>query len=191
MDPSYQGRTPQAPYSSNRRRGLRLTPRALMLIVGALVAVIIGVVLLANSGDKTIPLQLRLSARLTTLEKMSTDGKKNLVSGDLKELNGRLAIQLISDQKAIGGAMNAGKSDPLITTAEADTSSFESLETARLNSNYDATYRRIVSQKLDSTTALMRELYDATRSQSLKEALNNSYRSLKEIEKQLAPTATQ
>lgn len=193
MDPSYQGRVPQVPYNNSygRRRGPRLSPRALLLIGIGLAAVIIAIVLLANSGDKTIPLQQRLSARMSTLEKMSSDGKKNLVSGDLKEFNGRLSIQLISDQKTLGELMTLGKVDKALTTSEADAASFKSLDDARLNSNYDTTYRRIVSQKLDSTTVLMRELYDTTRSQKLKEALGGSYRSLKELEKQLTPTTTQ
>lgn len=191
MDPSYQGRVPQVPSKQRIRRGLRLTPRALLLIGGALAAIIIGAVLLANSGDKSGPLQLRLSARLATLEKMSSDGRKNLSSGDLKELNGRLAIQLASDQKTIGDAMTARKPNKDITAAEADTASFDTLEDARLNSRYDTTYRRIVSQKLDSTTALMRELYDSTRSKALKAALNDSYRSLKELENQLTPSTSE
>lgn len=190
MDPTYQGRVPQVPYSNRSRSRFRLTTRMLLISGAILVSVIVGFVMLANSGDKTGPLQQRLNARLGTLEKMAAEGKKNISSTELKEFNGRLSIQLTSDITSINKVASEKRVDKAITAAEADTASFEILEDARLNSRFDDTYRRIVSQKLDSTTALMKELYDKTRSQSLKAALGASYRSLKQLETQLTPTAT-
>ncbi|TAH35672.1 hypothetical protein EYC59_01795 [Candidatus Saccharibacteria bacterium] len=186
MDPSYRGRVPQVPYSSRQSGGrFRLQPRTLVIALVLIVVVIIGFVLLSQSGDKSGPLQQHLSARLATLQKMTDEGEKNLKSSDLRELNARLRIQLSSDTKSLGDSFTETKPDKTITANEADTASFNSLKEAQLNSRFDDSYRTLIAHKLDSTTLLMKELYGKTQSKKLKDALNNAYKNFKQLEDQL------
>lgn len=187
MDPTLRGRIPHIPSRRPQSR-FRLNRRTLFIVGGIMLTGMIGVILLANSGDKSVTLQRHLVARLATLETMSADGNKNIVDEDLKALNARLKVQLTSDQTSISSLVTYGKNDKAIDAAEADTFSFETLENARLNNHYDSTYRRIISQKLDSTTALIKELYNVTRSEKLKQALDSSYASLNVLENQFTPT---
>ncbi len=186
MDPSYRGRVPQVPYSARQSGGrFRLQPRTLIIALVLVVVVIIGFVLLSQSGDQSGSLQQHLSARLTTLQKMSDEGEKNLKDSDLREFNARLRIQLSSDIKSISDVVTQAKPDKAITANEADTASFESLKTAQLNSRFDDTYRTLIAAKLDSTTLLMKELYGKTQSKKLKDALDAAYKNFKQLEDQL------
>ena len=191
MDPSYRGRVPQVPYSTRQNGGrFRLSPKTLMIGLVLIVLLIIGGVLLSQSGDKSAPLQQHLTARLATLQKMTEEGEKNIVSGDLREFNARLRIQLSSDIKSITEVATPGKTDKTIAANEADAASFASLKDAQLNSRFDDTYRKLIAQKLDSTTALMKELYGKTPSRKLKTAIDHAYRNFKQLEKQVTPTPT-
>lgn len=191
MDPTFQGRTPQVPYSQPRSL-FRLSRRAFILIFALIAALIIGGILLANSGDKSAPLQQRLAARLATLQKLVTEGNNNINGADLKELNARLSIQVMSDNASITRAMKKlGFKDIAadIKANEADTASFTKLKDAALNNQFDSTYQTLITQKLDSTNALIKELYNTTRSTALKTALNSAYANLKLLEKQFAEQA--
>ena len=191
MDPSYRGRVPQVPYSARQSGGrFRLQPRTLIIALVLIVVVIIGFVLLSQSGDKSGPLQQRLTARLATLQKMTDEGEKTLKSSDLRELNARLRLQLSSDTKALGDRFTEPNPDKTITANEADTASFNSLKEAQLNSRFDDTYRKLIAQKLDSTTLLMKELHGKTQSKKLKDALNDAYRNLTLLQDQVTPTTT-
>jgi predicted outer membrane protein len=75
-------------------------------------------------------------------------------------------------------------------TAEADTATFDSLKNAALNNNFDSAYRKTISQKLESTNALIRELYDKTSDKDLKSILNDAYTHFKLLQNQLAATSS-
>ena len=192
MDPSYRGRVPQVPYSARQSGGrFRLQPRTLVIALVLVVIVIIGFVLLSQSGDKTGPLQQHLTARLATLQKMTDEGDKNIKGSDLREFNARLRIQLSSDIKSISDVVTQAKADKAITANEADTASFESLKTAQLNSRFDDTYRTLITAKLDSTNALMKELYGKTPSKKLKDALSSAYGNFDKLQTQVTPSTAQ
>lgn len=190
MDPSFRGRTPNVPYSNRTQGRFHISPR--MLLVGGLLlaGVIAATILLSSSGDKSGSLQLRLAARLATLEKMTVQGDQYIKEGSLREFNGRLRIQIASDQKGLSAAYTAKKSDPGITANEADKASFDALKDAQLNSRFDAAYRKLIAQKLDSTTLLIKELHSKTLSKSLKDALNAAYNNFKQLETQLTTPAS-
>lgn len=191
MDPSYQGRVPQVPYSSRQGGGrFRLNPRMLMIGGILLVLVIVGFVLMSQSGDKSGALQQHLSARLATLQKMTDEGEKNLKSADLREFNARLRIQLTSDTKSISDNLIIAKTDKTISANEADTASFDALKDAQLNSRFDDTYRKLIAQKLDSTMALMKELHGKTPSAKLKSALSSAYGNFDKLQSEVSPTTT-
>jgi len=192
MDPTFQGRTPQVPY---RRPGGRfnLSRRALLMIGGGLAILIVGFLLLAASGDKSGALQQRLSARLATFSGIVAEGTNQIQSPDLREFNSRLSIQLLSDTASINTALATAGMKSIskdITADEADKASFDNLKTAALNSRFDDAYRTLVAQKLDSTMALMQELYNETRSKSLKASIDASYANLKQLENQLAASTS-
>lgn len=191
MDPSYQGRVPKVPYSTRQGGGrFRPTPKVLLIALVLVVLVIIGFVLMSQSGDKSGPLQQHLSARLATLQKITNEGEKNLKNGDLREFNARLRIQLTSDTKSISDNSIAGKTDKAIVANEADTASFDALKEAQLNSRFDETYRKLIAQKLDSTMALMKELHGKTPSAKLKSALSSAYGNFDKLQSEVSPAAT-
>lgn len=156
-----------------------MTKRTLLLIIGGLVAVIGGGFMLFASGDNSGQLQQRLSARQDTTLKLIADGQKNISGDDLAKVNSELSIILHGDDTALSAALKTAglkKVDKAIKAAEADTESFEALTTARLNAQYDITYQNILTQKLESLQALLKELHDKTRSKSLKAAVATEYK---------------
>ena len=178
MDPSYLGRPVQAP--TTQRRGL-ISGRTLTVLVLLVLAIAVGLVLLIASGDRSGPLQARVSARQTTTLRLVADGKKNLSSDQLTKLNAELQVVLISDnvtlQSALAGA-GLKKVDKKVTAAETDSLTFMKLQTAKVNGQYDSTYRGVLLQKLDSLRGLLKELYSETKNKQLKAAVNAEYKHL-------------
>lgn len=171
-----------------------MTKRTLMLVVGGLVAVVVGAVLLMASQDNSGQLQQRLYARQATTLKLVADGQKNISDDDLAKINSELSIILNGDNKALTTALKTAglkKIDAAIKSAEADTESFEALATAKLNAQYDDAYRNMLTQKLETLHALLKEVHSKTRSSSLKTAIAAEYKhltpyinALTELEKQ-------
>lgn len=155
-----------------------MTKRTLLLIIGGLVAVIVGGALLIASQDNTGQLQQRLSARQATTLKLIADGQKNISDDDLAKINSELSLILIGDNTTLTAALKTAglkKVDPATKSAEADAESFEALTTARINAQYDSAYQNILMQKLESLQALLKELHGKTRSKSLKAAVATEY----------------
>lgn len=189
MDPTYQGFGTPVPSKNLYRR--RSPGKMIGLIIAGIVVVIIGIVLMMNSGDKTITLQQRLIARLDTLQKIVDEGRKNAKSPDLRELNSVIAIQTLSDATTLKAAMTkAGKPSKEHTGSEADTDSFNELKEAALNSRFDSTYQKVIAGKLDSTNALIKEIHDKTTSNKLRSELNTVYGHFKQLQAQLAATSS-
>ncbi|HEX8390398.1 MAG TPA: hypothetical protein VF597_03185 [Candidatus Saccharimonadales bacterium] len=176
MDPSLLGRPMPAPTAQRQNGGGR--KRLILLIIGGLIALIAGGFMLSRSGDQSAELQKTLSARQATTLALITDGQKNIQNGTLSKLNSDISIILNGDNVALQAALaDAGlkKIDKEITAAEADTATFEELTDARLNATYDGVYRRIITTKLESLSALLRETNSATKSRSLKAAIKQEY----------------
>jgi hypothetical protein len=165
----------------------------LLFIIGGVVVIILAIYMTIASQDQSVPLQARLSARLTTLGTMVAVGEKNAKNPDLRQMNSTIATQVLSDTTSIAAELKkAGLSRPdkTVTTAEADTASFTTLTDAALNNNFDSTYKKMIAQKLDSTNALIKELYDKTTThKSLKPVLNEAYGHFKLLQSQLAATS--
>jgi len=189
MDPTYQGFGAPVPTKNPTRPGIS-GGKLIMLIAGGLVVILLGVFLLINSGDKTGALQQRLSARLSTMQRIIAEGKKNVHDPELSEINSVISLQVLSDTTTLNTAMKSPKPDDTVVASEADTASFDELKTAALNSRFDAAYRKIIAAKLESTNALIREIYDETSSKSLKTELNTVYGHLKQLQNQLAATSS-
>lgn len=180
MDPSLLGRPIPAPTA---QKPTRTFPAKLVLIVLALIALVVGgLMLIVASSDNSGQLMQRLSARHATTLKLVADGQKNLTDDNLQKINSELNIILLSDsarvQTELASAGIAKKLDKEIVAAEADSTTFDKLASAKLNAQYDSTYRTILIQKLESLTVLLRELHDKTKSKSLKTALSSEYQHL-------------
>lgn len=191
MDPTYRGFG--APVPTARRGGGGLAGRMTLVIVIAVIAIIGGAFMIISSQDSSKPLQPKLLARLDTLQKIVAEGTKNATDGDLRKINADISIQVMSDTASVAAKMKSlGQGDPSKAdeAAEADAATFASLKDAALNSNFDSTYRRTIAQKLESTNALIRELYDKTASKDLKPTLNDTYTHFKLLENQLAGSAS-
>ena len=180
MDPSLLGKPIPTPTAQKPASAF---PARLVLIVLAVIAVLVGgVMLLVAGSDNSGQLMQRLSARQTTTLKLLADGQKNLTDDNLQKITSELNLILLSDntiiQGELAGAGMAKKLDKNITAAEADSTTFDKLASAKLNAQYDSTYRVTLTQKLESLSALLRELHDKTKSKSLKSALSTEYKHL-------------
>lgn len=179
MDPSLLGKpipTPVAQKPANR------FPKGLLLIGLLIVAITAAVFMLfASSSDNNGQLMQRLSARQATTLKIIADGQKNLTNDDLSKINSELSIILLSSDAALQTELKSAgikKLDKTITAAEADSETFTKLTSAKLNAQYDSTYKTVLTQKLESLQALLRELHDKTKSKSLKTVLSTEYKHL-------------
>jgi hypothetical protein len=180
MDPSLLGKPIPAPTAQKPASAF---PARLVIIILLVAAVVIGgfMLLAAGSGNDGQLMQ-RLSARQATTLKLVTDGQKNLSDDNLQKINSELNLILLSDgslvQAELVKAGLAKKMDKNIAAAESDTTTFDKLASAKLNAQYDGTYHTTLVQKLESLSALLRELHDKSNSKSLKSALSTEYRHL-------------
>lgn len=164
------------PLPTTRRSGGPFSRQTLLVGIILIVAVIAGLLLLTMGGDHSGALQQRLDARQKTLIKLVGDGQKNLQDDKLLKLNSELSLVLLSDNNTLTSALTLPKkTDKTITANEADTATFDKLDTARINGQYDTTYKDALTQKLTTTLALMRELNDAAKKKSVKTALSTEY----------------
>lgn len=190
MDPTYRGFGAPVPTA---RRGGGLAGRMTLIIIIIVVAIVGGIALTILNQDGSKPLQPKLIARLDTLQKMVDEGTKNIKDGDLRKINSDISIQVISDATAIDAKLKAaGQDNPgdADEAAEADTATFDSLKNAALDNRFDSTYKKTIAQKLESTNALIRELYEKTSNKDLKPALNDAYTHFKLLQNQLAATSS-
>lgn len=179
MDPSLLGRPIPTP-TAQKRTGV-MTKRTFFVVLLVIVAVVAGLLLFLASRDNSGQLQQRLSARQATTLRIIADGKKNIANDNLAKINSELGIVLLSDNVKLQEALaTAGlkKVDKDVTAAEADADTFAQLNTAKLNAQYDASYRNILTLKLESLQALAQEIHGKTRSKSLKAALTTEYEHL-------------
>ena len=180
MDPSLLGKSIPTPTAQKPASAF---PARLVLIVLVIVAVLVGgFMLLVAGSDNSGQLMQRLSARQATTLKLIANGQKNLNDDNLQKINSELNLILLSDNTFVQGELSkagmAKKMDKNIAAAEADSATFDKLASAKLNAQYDSTYRVTLTQKLESLSALLRELHDKTKSKSLKSALSAEYKHL-------------
>lgn len=192
MDPTYLGQPIPTPTAQKPASAF---PAKLVLIILAIIAVLVGgFMLIAAGSDNSAQLMQRLSARQGTTLKLIADGQKNLTDDNLQKINSELTLVLLSDSTLVQSELTkagiAKKMDKDIVASEADSATFDKLATAKLNAQYDTTYRVTLTQKLESLNALLRELHDKTKSKSLKTALAAEYKHLGDYIDELEKLAT-
>lgn len=169
-----------------------LNNRILILAAGGgiLLILIVGILSLLGGGSTPTTNMETLSARLTTLTKITTDSQKNIKSNQLNGINSNLNIFLTNaDHDIITPLKNNGidpaNIDKTITAAENGSALTAKLDDARLNAVFDRTYAHEMSYQLATVHALMQSIYNATKSGSMKSFLQTSDTNLSTIKKQL------
>lgn len=166
--------------------------RKWMVIGGilAVLAVIVGIlsVFASLSGGPSHDLE-RLSARLTSLQKVVDAAQPNITYGELRSSNSNLSIFLSNTNRdSVTPLENNGidpkKIDKQIAANEAYDDMTATLEDARLNATFDSVYVREMTLRLAELNALMGRIHGTTNSQSMKEFLVNSDTSLEAIRQQ-------
>ena len=161
-----------------------------LIIVGILLAVVIGGVALFFSRDPNPTKEsLRLMARLNTLQAILNDGSKNSRSGDLLGFTSEARILITGEQANIDSVfagVGIKKVDKATLAAEADGATFTLLKNANLSGQYDATYKSVLTQKLDSTAALMREVKNKSPNAKVKVTLVKSLETFQALQDKLA-----
>lgn len=158
---------------------------------GLLVAIIVGVLALTSGSSGPTQKMQTLSARMATLQTISSDSQKNIKSGALRSTNSTLNIFLTNANRDIAeplskNGVDVKKIDKSIQTKENGEALKAELEDARLNAIFDRVYAREMSYQLETIAALMKEIYTSTGSKSLKEFLENTDSNLQPIKQQLA-----
>jgi hypothetical protein len=158
-----------------------LNNRIFLFIIGGglLVALIIGIMTLASSSNGPTQTMQTLAARMLTLQTISDTAQKNIKSTKLRNTNSSLAIFLTSANHAIVAPLKTSgvdikKIDKKITTTEKNTALVAKLEDARLNATFDRTYAREMSYQLSTVEALMKTIYNKTKSKSMKDFLSQT-----------------
>ena len=158
---------------------------------GLLVAIIVGILALTSgSGGPTQKMQT-LAARMITLQTISSDAQKNIKSNQLRTTNSTLSLFLTNANRDIAeplskNGVDVKKIDKSIQTKEKGEKLTAKLEDARLNATFDRIYASEMTYQLETTAALMKEIYTSTGSKSLKEFLEKTDDNLQPIKKQLA-----
>lgn len=156
---------------------------------GILLAIVVGFSLINGGQTNTQQLET-LTARLQTLQKVSTASQRNIKSGLLRNTNSNLSIFLTNADRDIAGPIkNSGVDikniDKNITVAENGTALTAKLEDARLSATFDRTYAREMNYQLATVTNLMKQIYTHTNSKSFKQFIDETNKNLQPISQQL------
>lgn len=152
------------------------------LIVAAVVIVILVVIGLAGGGNSPTKQLTVVGASTSNLKDLSEDASKDIQSTELRSINSSLTIVLTNANRDLAPFLksedinlkNTKKNKTLGAVVAGYTKVSERLEDARLNGVYDRTYVREVSFLLKTLHADMEELFNSSRSKSLKTALESN-----------------
>lgn len=172
-----------------KKAGLNNKTFFLLIGGGLLFAIIVGV-LAFSSGSGPKQQMETLAARMQTLQTISQNAQKNIKSGTLRSTNSNLSIFLTNANHDIADPLKKNgidikKLDKKIVAAEKDDALTAKLEDARLNAVYDQTYAREMGYQLATVKALMKTIYNKSKSKSMKDFLSKTNDNLAPITKQL------
>ncbi len=158
-----------------------------VIIVGVVIALLVGAFAFLNAGPNTKEDLATLSARLTNLQVLTDASQKNIVSSRLRATNTTLALALTNANRDIVNSSTANatdpeKPDPKITAKENTDELAKRLEDARLNAVFDRTYAREISYQLSTTLILIEQLVSRTEDGPQKEFLSTTHSNLKPLQ---------
>ncbi|MDX2776340.1 hypothetical protein PV379_03150 [Streptomyces caniscabiei] len=156
---------------------------------GLLVAIVVFLFTLSNTGGGPKEDMQTLAARMATLQTVASDTQKNLKSSDLRSTNSNLTIFLANANRDITEPLSANgidvkKLDASIVAKESGDKLTQTFEDARLNAVLDRTYAREMTYQLQTVSVLIRDIYESTNSKTFK-----TY--LEKIDADLQPLITQ
>jgi predicted outer membrane protein len=162
----------------------------IIIAAGVVVAAVVGLMLLSGGGASDSQNLATLSARMQTLQKISTTAEKNIKSGKLRSTNSTLSLFLTNANKDIEAPLlkngiKPNSIDKSIVARESGTKLTSTLEDARLNATFDRVYAREMVYQLGTVASLMKKIYTSTKSKSLKDFLVTTDNNLKPIRTQL------
>ena len=161
-----------------------------LIIIGLLFAIVIGgiVFFFTRDTNPTKESQL-LSARLSTLVRLLEEGNTNSRSSELKTFVNEATVLILSDQTAYAASLKAigvKAPDKATNAAEADSTTFQKLESAKITGQFDTVYPGILEQKLDTTASLVREVQSKTPDAGLKASLAKLYATISLLQDRLS-----
>lgn len=190
MDPTYKGFSVPTP---TKTKNGTLNMRRPLLIGGGLLAVFIIIGIIANIlTPNTTNISQRLLYRVDALNTLMGAARSNIQDDALAKINADLLIVTTGDYTALSTAIPTAKTTKELTaikTEETDATTTEKLKTAKINGQYDTTYKTVLKQKIESAYALATELQNKSSKTAvksalttLKEHLNTYYEQLKDLE---------
>lgn len=189
MDPTYKGFSVPTP-TKVRSGGMNF--RKPLLIGGGILLLFAIIGLIANFlTPNTTTLSQRLLYRIDALNTLTKSAGNSISSDALSKINTDLLVVVTSDYAALNKVIPTAKTTKELTkikTEEADSATTDKLKTAKINGNYDSTYKDVLLQKLQAAHALADELQTKSSKASvksqlttLKEHLNTYYTELKNL----------
>jgi hypothetical protein len=170
-----------------------MSNRIIMILVGVgvLIAIVAGFALLSGGSTSTAKKLETLTARLKTLQTISSKSQATIKSGALRNTNSNLSIFLTNASHDVetplkNNGISSTNLDKTIVAAESGTDLTKKLEDARLNAIFDRTYAREMSYQLATVASLIREIYNSSNSKLLKTFLLTTDTNLRPIKNQLS-----
>lgn len=159
---------------------------------GLLIALIVLVLTLTNSGSGPTQKMETFAARVQSLEKITADAQINIKSNDLRGTNSNLSLFLTNTDQGMttplkNNNVDVQNLDPtILASVKSDGDALTAkLEDARLNAVFDRTYAQEMIYQLSTLHTLMSSIYLSSNSKSLKDFLQTTDQTLTPIQKQL------
>lgn len=172
MDPTYKGLSVPTP---TKTRGGGFNLRKPLLIGGGVLVFFILIGILANLfTTDTSTLSQRLLYRMDALEALAASAKNDISSDSLSKINADLSLVLTGDNTALKKVIPAVKTTSELTkikTEETDANTTAKLKTAKVNGQYDSSYKEVLIQKIETANALITELWSKSSKSSVKTEL--------------------
>jgi hypothetical protein len=174
MQPEYQ--TPFIAPNTAGAKQRKPLGMIIALIVGVLVLVGVGLFFVfGNQGDSIDTQKQHLTARMTTLEALLEKGSASVANPDLRKVQADASLLIVGANTTLRDALPVKNVDKTITKSEADDVTFTELNDAKLNGSFDRPYQKALATKLESTMALLKEIYSKSTSKTVKDAATKSY----------------
>lgn len=168
-----------------------LSKKMLYIIIGLVVAVILGFVLLlgSSSGGDTGSAPQRLLLRINDLYTYTSNKKyiRLLKNDDLSAANTELSLSIGTTLNTIRPILEKQitTNNTQVVADEKDTSSVKKLESAKINNKLDREFRDILVVKIKNTRALIADTYSSLNSAKVKSAIKKANETLKTYQDKL------
>jgi hypothetical protein len=156
--------------------------------LGAALVLAVALMMLTSVLKNNHPTEM-LAARFITVQKVVDDSTSKLKNSQLRALNSDLKLYLVDVMREAESAFATSGVDikdinPNVTDQENPDELLERLEDERLNARYDRSYAREMTALLETTLIQMKDIYNKSSSQPLKDFLQKTLDNLEPIKEQ-------